>query len=66
MIKNSRHIRLKHFVACERLIKLIDEKPQVLRGIRITPNEVANDRHLPFRNVSIAGVLLAFFVKVFH
>ena len=53
-------------VVLKRLINLIDQKPEVFRGIKITPNAVANNTAIPFRNVSIAGLILAFFVKVFH
>lgn len=66
MIKSSNHIKQKHFLACERVIRIIDQKPHAIRGLKIPPSEMANDRHIPFRNVSIAGIFLAFFVKVFH
>ena len=66
MIKNSGHVKQKHFLACERVIKIIDQKPHAIRGIKIPPSEIANDKHLLFKNVSIVGLMLAFFVKVFH
>ncbi|MFY7936632.1 MAG: hypothetical protein ACOVOQ_04595 [Flavobacterium sp.] len=66
MIKNNtRHLALKNRLACKKLSNLIDQNPEVFR-VKITPNIVANDRQTYLQNVSIAGVLLAFFVKVFH
>ena len=67
MIKNSHNFKLRHKIACDRVIKLIDQKPDVFKGMRIPMSPViANDEKIAFRNVSIAGVVLAFFVKVFH
>lgn len=71
MIKNNlKHSHLKVRSACKKLKIAIDENPDFFKGLKIPDANVsplvANDRHLPFRNVSIAGLLLAFFVKVFH
>lgn len=60
------HNHMKVRSACKRLNIAIDENPDFFKGLKIPPNEVVKHRHLPFRNVSIAGILLAFFVKVFH
>lgn len=67
MIKNSHNLKVRHSLACDRVIKIIDQKPQAFKGMQVPVSPIiANDKIIPFRNVSIAGIILAFFVKVFH
>lgn len=67
MIKNnSHHIRLKHSLACRRVIEAIDNNPAPLIGLKIEPKEVIVNDNSPVRNFTIYGLFLAFLVRVFH
>ncbi len=58
------HLKVRS--ACKRLNHAIDTNPDFFKGLQIPANEVIKQDTPIIRNVSIAGVLLAFFVKVFH
>jgi len=67
MIKgNLQHEHLRVRNACRKLSEAIDAKPDALRGITIEPRNVVIKHDFSVRNISIASILLAFFVKVFH
>jgi hypothetical protein len=64
-VKNiHNHIKVRE--ACKKLNNAIDNNPDFFRGLKIPVETVANDRHSPWKNVSIAGIILAFFVKLMN
>ena len=66
MIKgNLQHEHLRVRNAARKLACAIEANPQALRGITIEPRCSANE-DFSIRNISIAGLLLAFFVRIMH
>lgn len=67
MIKDKvLHNHLKVRSACKRLKIAIDQNPEFFKGLKMPANEARKPRYIPFRSLSVMGILLAFFVKVFH
>ena len=66
MIKDIGHMRSRHASACKRVIMAIDSNPNAFKGLKIPPKAVIVNDNLNIRNISIAGLLLAIFVRVFH
>jgi len=66
MIKNIEHKRLRNSLACKRVINAIDNNPDCFVGLKIPPKSVIVNDNLHVRNISIFGLLLAFFVRIFH
>ena len=63
---NLMHSHLKVRSACKRLNCAIEDNPDFFRGLKIPANEVVRRERYALRNISIAGILLAFFVRAFH
>lgn len=57
------HLRLRS--AARKLGNRLESNPHALRGLTIEPMRVANN-DFNIRNIGIAGILLAFFVRAFH
>ena len=66
MIKNNNHIRLRHKVACERVVNKIDDNPYPLSGLSIPPREIIVNDNNRFIGFGVFGCFLAFLVKAFH
>lgn len=67
MIKgNLQHEHLRVRNAARKLACAIEANPQALRGITIEPRCIAINQGNNIRNISIAGLLLAFFVRIMH
>ena len=67
MIKgNLQHEHLRVRNAARKLSNAIEANPTALRGITIEPRVVEAKQDYNIRNISIAGLFLAFFVKLVH
>jgi hypothetical protein len=66
MIKNNNHILLRHKAACERVVNKIDDNPNALKNLCISPREAIVNDNNRVRDIGIAGLLISLFVKVFH
>ena len=67
MIKgNLQHEHLRVRNAARKLSNAIEANPTALRGITIEPRAIEINQDMNIRNISIAGILLAFFVKMVH
>jgi hypothetical protein len=67
MLKNNlMHNHFKVRSACKKLSTAIDENPEFFKGLKIPPKEVILNDNSKIRHISFVGILLAFFVKVFH
>ena len=66
MIKNIDHIRLRHSLACKRVIKAVESNPNLFKGLKIPPKEVVVNDNLQVKNLTFYGLILAFFIKVWH
>ena len=66
MIKDIEHIRLRHSLACKRVIKAIDNNPDIFKGLKIPPKEVIVNDNSQVRNLTLYGLLVSIALKVFH
>jgi hypothetical protein len=66
MIKRGEHIRLRHSLACRRVIEAIDNNPTPLIGLKIPPKEVIVNDNSHIRNVTLYGLFLSFLLKLWH
>jgi len=66
MIKDITHVRLRHSIACKRVINAVEMNPEFFKGLKIPPKEDIVNDNSHVRNVTFYGIILAFLIKVFH